>query len=37
MDILVKTPSEVNKRVEMGDIFYKEILTKGRVLYEAGK
>src|SRR3989339_1861465 len=33
MDILVKTPSEVNKRLKMGDIFYKEILTKGKVLY----
>lgn len=35
MDILVKTPAEVNKRLNMGDPFYKEIMKKGKVLYES--
>lgn len=34
MDILVRTPGEVRRRLALGDFFYKEILTKGRVLYE---
>lgn len=34
MDFIVKTPSEVEERVSMGDFFIKKILEKGRVLYE---
>lgn len=30
---LVYTPAEVNKRVNIGDDFVKEVLSKGRVLY----
>ena len=30
---LVYTPQEVNKRLEIGDDFVEEILTKGEVLY----
>jgi predicted nucleotidyltransferase len=37
MDILVKTPQEVKKRIKMGDPFYREIINKGKVLYEATK
>jgi len=37
MDILIKTPSEVRKRLKMGDPFYKEIINKGRILYDASK
>jgi uncharacterized protein len=37
MDILVKTPMEVEKRISMGDPFYKEIIAKGKVIYEAAK
>lgn len=33
MDILVKTPAEIKKRLAMGDPFYKEIFKKGKVLY----
>lgn len=34
MDIIVRTPSEVKRRIAMGDFFIQEILRKGRVLYE---
>jgi len=33
MDILMKTPQELNKRLLMGDPFYKEIMKKGKILY----
>ena len=34
VDILVKTPKEVEKGLRSGDFFLKEILTRGKVLYE---
>jgi len=34
LDILVKTPAEVQRRLEAGDFFIKRILEKGQVLYE---
>jgi len=34
IDILVKTPKEIEKRLEIGDFFIKEILTKGKIIYE---
>jgi len=34
MDILVRTPEELRYRLAINDSFFKEILTKGRVLYE---
>jgi hypothetical protein len=34
---LVKTPNEVKERLETGDFFLKEILTRGKVLYERSK
>ena len=34
MDILVRTPEEIQQRLEMGDYFIQEIMTQGRVLYE---
>ena len=33
MDILVKTPQEVNERLAIGDFFIQDILSQGRVLY----
>ncbi len=30
----VLTPEEIRQRIEMGDQFFKEILSKGEVLYE---
>lgn len=35
LDIVVKNPEEVKRRLEEGDAFLKEVLTKGKVLYEA--
>jgi uncharacterized protein len=34
VDILVKTPQEVQRALGKGDFFIREILTRGRVLYE---
>jgi len=34
MDVLVLTPDELETRLAMGDHFYKEILAKGKVLYQ---
>ncbi|OHB75318.1 MAG: hypothetical protein A2Z25_11530 [Planctomycetes bacterium RBG_16_55_9] len=35
VDILIRTPEKVRQRIEMGDCFMREILEKGKVLYEA--
>jgi predicted nucleotidyltransferase len=37
VDILVKTPKEIREALKSGDFFLKEILTRGRVLYERNK
>jgi hypothetical protein len=34
VDIIVRTPAEVNERLAIGDYFFAEILTQGKVLYE---
>jgi predicted nucleotidyltransferase len=34
VDILVRTPAEIECAVQSGDFFIKEILSRGRVLYE---
>lgn len=34
LDIIVKTPSEITKRLSIGDFFIKDILDNGKVLYE---
>ncbi len=34
MDILVRTPTEINLALTSGDTFIREILTNGKVLYE---
>ncbi len=34
MDIMVRTTEEIQRRLELGDFFIAEILSKGRVLYE---
>ena len=33
VDILVKTPEEIEKALKSGDFFLREILTRGKVLY----
>jgi predicted nucleotidyltransferase len=35
LDILVRTPETIRKRIRMGDTFLSDILDNGKVLYEA--
>jgi predicted nucleotidyltransferase len=35
IDIMVRKPEEIQKRLRMGDFFLREITEKGKVLYEA--
>ncbi|MCL4459881.1 MAG: nucleotidyltransferase domain-containing protein [Chloroflexi bacterium] len=34
-DLLVRTPQQIAERLAVGDVFLREVLTKGVVLYEA--
>lgn len=34
LELLVRTPEKVRERLEIGDGFMREILTKGKILYE---
>lgn len=34
LDVIVSTPSEVSNKLSAGDYFYKEIINRGKVLYE---
>lgn len=34
MDLVVKTPAEVEERLSISDFFIKKVLTKGKVLYD---
>ena len=34
VDLIVRTPAEVEERLRMRDCFFEEILSKGKVLYE---
>jgi predicted nucleotidyltransferase len=36
MDLIVRTPKEMKWRLEEGDLFHTEIVSKGMVLYEKG-
>jgi predicted nucleotidyltransferase len=35
LDLLVRTPAEVARRLRWGDFFMREVMEKGRVMYEA--
>ncbi|MBI1765605.1 MAG: nucleotidyltransferase domain-containing protein [Acidobacteria bacterium] len=35
IDLLVKTPEQVQQRLTLGDRFMREIIERGKVLYEA--
>jgi len=37
IDVLVRTPEEIAKRLSIGDTFIREILEKGVVLYERNR
>jgi len=34
LDVIVYTPSEIKKRISLGDYFIKNVLAEGQVLYE---
>ena len=34
MDLMVRTPNKLQRRLKMGDSFLREIVTRGKVLYE---
>ena len=36
-DTLIQTPSEIKRRLDLGDFFYRNILKKGKLLYEKSK
>ncbi len=35
LDLIVRTPAEMRKRLSLGDFFLREVMDKGIVLYEA--
>ncbi|MEK6409182.1 MAG: nucleotidyltransferase domain-containing protein [Acidobacteriota bacterium] len=35
LDLLVRTPRQVEKRLAMGDFFMREIIERGKVMYES--
>ncbi len=35
VDLVVYTPQRLNQRLQWGDSFLREVITKGRVLYES--
>ena len=35
LDLLVSTPKQVEQRLAMGDFFMREIIQRGKVMYEA--
>lgn len=34
VDIIARTPAEIEERLELNDCFFKEIMTKGKIVYE---
>ncbi|HMV46684.1 MAG TPA: nucleotidyltransferase domain-containing protein [Blastocatellia bacterium] len=34
IDLLLRTPKEINERLELGDFFIKEITERGKVMYD---
>jgi predicted nucleotidyltransferase len=35
LDLMARTPQQIQQRMEMGDFFIQDIMKNGRVLYEA--
>jgi uncharacterized protein len=35
LDLIARTPAQIQQRLDMGDFFIQDIINKGRVLYEA--
>ena len=36
MDILVRTPEEIQYRLQIGDTFIREVIERGKIIYERG-
>ncbi len=34
LDLIVRSPKQINKRINEGDFFLKDLLEKGKVVYE---
>ena len=34
IDLLVRTPQQIKSRIKLGDFFIREVIQKGKVLYE---
>lgn len=37
LDVIVHTPQQIQKRLEMGDLFLREITSRGKVIYERSR
>jgi hypothetical protein len=37
LDLIARTPEQIQQRLEMGDFFIQDIVKNGRVLYEANR
>jgi predicted nucleotidyltransferase len=37
LDLIVRSPANIRQRIKMGDSFLHEILSKGKILHEAGR
>mgnify|MGYP003881206613 CR=1 FL=1 len=35
IDLIVRSPLDIQKRIKMGDPFFRDILEKGKLIYEA--
>ena len=35
LDLLARTPAQIKERIEMGDFFIKDIIERGKILYES--
>ena len=35
LDLLARTPAQIEERIGMGDFFIKEIIERGKILYES--
>ena len=35
LDLLARTPAQIKERTEMGDFFIKDIIERGKILYES--
>jgi hypothetical protein len=36
LDLLVRTAEQVQERIQIGDTFMRDVIERGRVMYEAG-